>query len=275
MNLDQQELVRKIVALERRVDNQVLPERTTAEIKAWAAAFPIFMSLTGLRGFWPFSATNVGGDAMDQSIHGNYLTAAGDVYHAYDGLAPYVYYDGTGDYHYRADNAGLSITGTETYIKAGQRGLTTGGWFYPEDVATAQALISKWGASGNYSYILSFDGTVAGDPPEFTITDDGTNIDTVRSTVGLTASQWCFIAGRYNDADSGEELAIWKDSTKTTDTTARASIKDGNGPFNIASASSGSSLYTGRVSMAFICAAALSDDTIEKIYKRTKALFGV
>lgn len=269
-----------MMAIQRR--NDELVNLLSADLQpryesafAWGTACSTIMALTGLRGFWPMSAFASGGNAFDQSGNARTLTYAGNPAYDFDGLAPYIRFDGTGDYLTRADEAGLDILGTETYVAAGHRGLTLGGWFRPEDDTNAQGLLSKWGAVGNYSYILWLNGAAADDPITFGISDDGTNTSAAVSTTATTMNEWQFVAGRFNDADTGAELAVWLNDNMDTAATARNAIFNGNGPFNISGNNNGTSLYTGRASLCFLCAAALADATVWGIYQRTRALFKV
>jgi len=254
---------------------------------AWGNAVSMFLQLPGLRGFWPMSAVDSSGNAQDQSGHAHHLTYTGNPVYGLDletakTLAPYIRFDGTGDYLTRTDEADLDITGTETYFesegsdKGARMGLTLGGWFYPEDDTNDQNLISKWDAASNErSYALNLMGSVANDPVAFYISDDGTNTDNVTSTATTTMNTWAFVAARFNDADSGTEQAIWYNGTKTTDTTARASVHSGTADFLIGGQDGGSGLFTGRASLCFLCAAALPDVVLWALYYQTRALFGV
>lgn len=244
---------------------------------AWRTAISMHQALTGLRGFWPMSAVTAGGNALSfaGSSQTRALTYNGNPVYQYDGLAPYIRFDGVGDYLSRATEAGLDILGTETYIAAGHRGLTLGGWFRPEDDAAVQGLISKIGNAANISYQLYLNGVAAGDPVAFLISDNGAATSGVTSTATTTMNEWQFIAGRFNDADAGAELAVWHNDTMTTATTVMAAIFNGNGPFNISGNNSGTALYTGRASLCFLCASALADATIWAIYQHTRALFKV
>ena len=241
---------------------------------AWRTACSMYQALTGLRGFWPMSALSSTGAAYDLGGNGRTLTYNGAATYDYDGLAPYYHVLG-GGYLSRANEAGLQIRGTEAYIAAGHRGLTLGGWFSPEDIANAQVLIDKFYTVGQYGYSLALRGDVAGDPPQFTISDDGTASSSVTGSVGYTANEWYFVAGRFNDSDAGAELAVWLNDTMTTAATARASIFNGTDNFAIGGKASGANLYTGRASMCFLCAAALADATVWAIYQHTRALFKV
>ena len=239
---------------------------------AWRTACSMFQALPGLRGFWPMSAFDSSGNAYDQSGHGHTLTYNGNPRYDFDGLAPYIRFDGTGDYLSRADEADLDILGTETYVAAGHRGITLGGWFRPENVTNTMSLISKW-APANFSYILQADGAAGGDPVIFYMSDDGANTSSASSTTGFSANEWQFMAGRFNDALTGKELAVWLNDEMTSAASARASIFNGNADFNISGNNSGSNLLTGRASMCFLCAVALHDSTVWNIYQQTRALF--
>ena len=268
------------MAIQRRNDELVALQSADLQKRyesafAWKTACSMYMALSGLRGFWPMSGVLGTGNCVDQSGNGRTLTYNGNPRYDFDGLAPYIRFDGTGDYLARADEAGLDITGAETFIAAGHRGLTLGGWFRPERITTTESLISKWAGPANFSYVLQADGAAGGDPVTFYISDDGANTSSVTSTTGFSANEWQFMAGRFNDADTGEELAVWLNEELTTGATARNAIFNGNADFNISGHNSGTQLFLGRASMCFLCAAALADATVWAIYQHTRALFRV
>jgi hypothetical protein len=270
------------MAIQKRNDEQVALLAADFQQRyesgfSWRTACATYQALTGLRGFWPMSAISSAGNAFDQSGNVRTLTYNGNPTYDFDGLAPYIRLDGTGDYLARTDEAGLDILGTETFLAAGHRGLTLGGWFRPEDDTNTQMIMSKWGAAGGgqFSYVLELRGADAGDPVRFGISDDGTNSDSVDSTTGYSTNTWHFCAGRYNDADTGAELAVWNNEEMTTAATARAAIFNSNADFRIGARGDGTLLYTGRASLCFLCAAALADATVWAIYQQTRALFKV
>jgi hypothetical protein len=268
------------MAIQKRNDEQVSLLTSDFQSRyegsfAWKTACSMYQALTGLRGFWPMSAVRQAGNAYDLSGNVRTLTYNGNPVYDFDGLAPYIKFDGTGDFLSRLDEAGLSITGTETYIAAGHRGLTCGGWFRPTDTTNNQGLIDKFYTAGQRGYSLFLAGGVGGDPVQFYISDDGTNNSSVSSATGYSANEWQFMAGRFNDSVAGAELAVWLNDEQTTAATARASIFDGTDDFAIGGKADGTSLFTGRASMCFLCAAALADATVWAIYQHTKALFKV
>lgn len=245
---------------------------------SWRTACSMMLALPGLRGFWPMSAI-AGNSAVDVSGNGRTLTYNGNPTYNFDSLAPYIRFDGAGDYLSRADEAGLDILGTETYVAAGHRGITLGGWFMPEDATADDTLLSKWGAAGQRSWVLQAAGTVAApvaDPVRFYISDDGTNASGATSASGFTTNEWQFMAGRFNDADTGAELAVWLNDEMTSAATARAAIFNSNASFCVGAEIGGpANLLTGRASLCFLCAVALADATVWAIYQHTRSLFRV
>jgi len=241
---------------------------------AWKSACTQYQALCALRGFWP----------MGPQIHATQADYVVDIacnyhlanYHAcvhhYDRLIQYVEFDGVNDYLYRPNTPQFDITGAEVYVAT--PGLTLGGWFYVEDDAVDQCLMSKDAGAPNKSYALYASGSVVNDPIQFFISDDGTNTDNV-SYDGYVVDEWHYIVGRFNDADAGAELAIWYDETKTTATTARNSIAIAAGDFRLGSIQGVSDPLNGRASLCFICASALSDTQIWSLFQQTRAMFGV
>ena len=236
----------------------------------------MYMGLSGLVGLWTANHTATSGNWYDWTKNNLELTVNGSPEQSHDGLKSYILFDGATDYYSRADEAALSITGTETRIYAGIRGLTAGTWFYSTDATAYQFLISKLSAAaGNYSYDLGFAGATAGDPVRFWISNDGTNSDNVVSSNTAAASRWHFAVGRFDDNQTGAELAVFLDGVKTTAATARNSIFDGNGAFEIGAGLAGLGLLTGRMSVAFLCAAAENDDMIGALFQQSRALYGI
>lgn len=227
--------------------------------------------LPGLRGLWSANHFDTSGNLEDWTKYDLLLTRVGNPVYNYDGLVPYLDLDGTGDDLARNDEPALSITGTESHIDSTVRGLTVGGWFKLDDDTppAASYLMSKWAAAPNNSWYLRVEtnGRV-----RLLISDDGTNQDNVLSTA--TVSGWTFSVGRFCDNDSGEELAVWVNNVKATAATARASIFDGNGQFQIG-ALAHSGLMSGNVSLCFMCAARVSDDAISALFEQSRPLFGI
>ena len=121
MDKQYQDLVKQLTLLQRRVDNQVVPEKSPDLISP-------FLALPGLVGFWPMSSVQRStGNAYDLSGQTRTLTYNGNpTYNINNDFAPYIRLDGTGDFLSRADETDLDILGTETIYASTVRGLTLG-----------------------------------------------------------------------------------------------------------------------------------------------------
>ena len=218
------------------------------------------------------SASSYAGEAIDVSGHDLHLTYTGNPVYGYQGLAPYIAFDGTGDYLSRTDTANLDISGTETIYDPSVRGLTFGGWFYRSVAGTEHSLISKWNTylTNQRSYMLYVNSS---DQVVFSVSTDGTSVVSVTHTETIATNQWTFIAGRFKP---GSELKIWKNLTARTNTTGiPASIFNSTANFNVGAYANGSlGLFTGRASLCFLSAMYLNDYFITNFYHQTRALFG-
>lgn len=257
----QDDMLRQMSATQQQVDGIIVPELADDLISP-------FLALPGLRGFWPMSAFQSNGDCFDQSGNGRLLTYNGNPTYNYDGVAPYLELDGTGDYLIRADEAGLDISGTETFVAAAVRGLTWGGWFYPGRSGVFERVFGKWGAAGSRSYDIWFTGA---DLFSSHISDDGTNTaDDAAAVVAI--NNWYFVIGRFNPSTTLETFVngIW-----TSTVTARASVFNSGTSLAIGASGLGGNVFLGRLSLCFLCAAYLSDAIISSLFQQTRAAFGV
>lgn len=244
---------------------------------AWKSAASVLLAIPGLRGAWTLGDFDENGDQYDPNGQGRTLSYQGNPTYNYDGLAPYLDLDGTGDYLNRADEAGLDILGTETSVAAACRGLTLGLWFNPDRLTAQEFLIGKaTGVTATSSYWLEFRGDVANDPVRFTVSD-GAAVDTVdvASVVDAT-SEWYFAAGRY---DPGAEIKAYVGhggvlSTNTNLVGIPAALNNSGADFTIGSFSGGASYLDGQVSLAFLSGMYLSDTIVASIYQQIRALFG-
>lgn len=241
-----------------------------------ALEFPLdltlpFLNLPGLRGLWAAGGTGSGGGMFDRSGAGLTLTYNGNPTQNIDnGYTPYWDYDGTGDFHSRADEAAFDILGTEAFMAAAVRGLTMGLWVYSTVAGANQGLVSKWTTTGNQrSYRLV---KTSADLADFSVSGSGTNEFAVTSAATLSPNEWHFLVGRYTPST---ELALWMDGVKAVNTTAiPAAIFNSTTAFEIARYN-GATLLTGRVALAFLCGAALSDNLCQALWYRSRAVFWV
>lgn len=263
-----QELWAKIHDLERR--NRAIESADLTADELLSAA--MFLSLPGLRGFWPMSSFNEAGNAYDLSGQGRTLTNVSTSLYNYDALAPYIEFDGTADYLRRADEAGLDILGTEAYINATARGLTLGGWFWVDDTTgAAQTFMSKLSGGGvNRSYFL-----VYLDPAtriQFGVEATGGAGVTVATSVATVSFQsWYFLVGRFDTPNH----TVWVNDVALTVGGGPVGINSSGANFEIGAWQGVNDLLDGRASLCFLCAAALSDATVMSLFHQTRAIYGV
>lgn len=222
---------------------------------------PLYMPQ--LRGFWPLSSVDENGNAYDLSGQARTLTNNSALAYGVDVLALYAVFDGVADYLSRADEAGLSASGS----------LTVFGWFYNDAIGSQEAYMGKWTTAGDQrEYRLR---KRADDLVVFEISTAGTAITIVSvgsSPTTLEATTWYFLAGRF---DSGSSVDVFINDEYTSTATAATATFSGTSPFEIGSTDGGAFFSTGRGALFGLCAAALSDTQLAAIYNNSRALFGV
>lgn len=265
------ETIRRLKALEdglaRLKANSVGPE--------WGALENNLMLLPALRGLWLAGDADQTGAVYDASGQQRTLTYNGNpkLFRSASRLQTYWIYDGTGDFHSRASEAGLQITGTEAYVNSTVAGLTMGGWFLFNDVSGTPGLMGKRDAAGNQrAYLLELTSSAAA----MRISSDGTSANEkfVAHTDTLATGQWYFIVARFTPST---EMALWVNGVKVANTTSiPASIfATSTAAFQVGAFNAGTNLLTGLWANAFLCAAALTDGMIDFLWLRSHALFGV
>lgn len=237
-----------------------LPLKTIADQFSLAQK-DLFIRLPGLRGYWPMSAVNYLGRAIDHSNASVNLQRTGAPTYAFDGNA-YVQLGVATDFLHTASGE-LDFTGTEAWIDSGIRGLTFGGWFWIDVIpVAASGLISKHGVAPQYGFTLIV--STAGSPQVY-ISSNGTNNWTVVHSP-LTINTWHFIVARFTPST---ELAVFVNDAKVVNTTTiPAAINVSTQNFEIGRYSNDNSrIIEGRARDVFICASALSDATLSDLYQ--------
>lgn len=240
---------------------------------AWESAVSAGIFLPALRGFWPMSSWGLSGQAQPQVIDlsGNWLSLLNDGAQAgaFNGNIPCTVFVAAGsDRLYLPDDAAFDILGTESYINV--PGLTMGAWIRATTTPTSMQIMGKWLEGGNErSYNLRIN---ASEQPVAYVSVDGTAETSEAHSTAIVAGDWRFVCMRF---DPSTNLAIWLDDDKEENTTSiPASINDGAADFEIASYNNdGGEYFDGRVSLAFLCASALTDAAVRRFYYRTRPLF--
>jgi len=262
-----------IAGLESDVDDL----ETKLNDRAYQNIISMLMFLPGLRGLWA-SSIDESGDVIDLAGQGRTLTAAGSPNVGIDGVFPYLQFDGTFDYLYRADEAGLDISGTEAFVESSYQGLTAGGIFKFDDLSGTSNLgvMGKWLTTGNQrSWLLYLrDATTK---LQAVASDDGTStVMSIGSSKTLSTSNYYFCVFRFVPSTS---LDLWVNDTKNSDTTGTllSSLYNSSAQLNIMSYGDGYSSYRnqGRMVFSFLTATALSDAFISSLYDTCADVFSL
>ena len=236
---------------------------------AWKSACSAFLALPAVRAVWSCGNFDALGNVHDLTGQGRTLAYNGNPTYNYDGLAPYIDLDGTGDYLSRPDEPGLDILGNEAYVAVAARGLTMGGWFWFDGTGAVNNMMGKWAAAGQTSYYLQ---RRAVNDIQFCIWD-GVGAFTVNSTVTIAANNWYFVAGRF---DPSTAVEVYVNGTWTANVAGiPAAILNSTATFTVGVLATLANYMDGRVSMCFLCAADLSDAQVFSVFEQTRAMYGV
>lgn len=226
---------------------------------AWGNAISYFLGLPALRGFWPMSSVNESGNPIDLSGQGRTLTNNNVATFGVYGLQSHTTLSSAASqYHSRADEAGLRITGQ----------LTAGLWIRPITNAAGTPLAKYNLTTNNRSYRLNrqLSGLI-----QVNISPDGINASTIASTETTPLNTWSFIEMRFIPSTSLTVVVNGKDVSLTIG--VPASIFSSNAIFCLGVNSNLATYFGGDIALAFICAAACSDAQLKALYWLTRPLF--
>jgi len=242
---------------------------------AWGNVCSFYQALPVLHAFWPCGAQKRGpNDYYIQDIACNYnLTTVHNPLFGYEALRPYVDFDGANDYAYYLDDAQFDILGNAEI--AAQPGLTLGCWIYPERAAaTPEYILAKYDQAINLSSAYYIKRT-GGGALEMSVTN-GAIVTFAPSASLIRQNVWQFVAGKFIPSTSlTAYLSTAVGSLEATPTaTAIATINNSAYNFTMASDRVPSNYFDGKISLAWICASALSDTMINALYQLSRPLFG-
>lgn len=245
------------------LERQLADIQTLEATRGYTDAISSYLMLPELVAFWPLSSVDYSsGNALDISGQGRTLTNNSALAYGVDGIIPYSQHDGSADYLSRSDEADLDITDH----------LTLGCWVYPEATpGTTAGIIGKYDTTGNQkSYAIRLG---AGGNFSFTISSDGSTDTAATDANGYSLNTWQFIVGRYQPSI---RVKLYVNNTSAENTTSiPSSIFNSTATFEVGAYRGGSQIITGRVAFPFICAAALSDTIVLRLFHVTRPLFGV
>ena len=243
----------------------------------------LFCAMPHVIGVWPMaivrrdSATDQGRDATGA---GNHLTnlAVSD-FGVYD-YAPYVEFNGSSQSLYKNDGGAANwadVLGTESHVDSDIQGLTFGCWCYFDGLTgNSQYVMSKYYPTNGYkSFDWYRDNSRVG---AFDVSSDGNNLTSLTMGSDTIADEtWTFVVCRFEPSDTMTMFVsgAWYQNASSIP----ASIFDSACPLTIGSywynVSYTGGWMDGRVSLAFLCAAALTDAQIEALYHQSRKLFRI
>lgn len=229
-----------------------------------------YLSLPMLRLYYPFNRLTPSGTVLD--LGGSNLNASVTntltIHERYGTFASSSYVAATSSNE-------TNITGTESYVASGFKGLTWGLWFNPSAAPTGEAgIFAKYRTlAGLRQYALNCMPSLE---PKAVVSTDGNSASAeVTSGTSMEVGKWYFIVGRFIPSTN---LGVFVNGAWTYDTTSMpASIHTSATPLVIPGfqGPAGTVIPTrGSVAHAFICAAALPDAMIMNLFNRTRHLYG-
>ena len=245
---------------------------------AWKSAVSALLGLPNLIAAWPTSAIRLDAVAdrvRDISGGGYHLTWNGGLASAYDNLAPYVLFNGTTGYLSRVAGAAswASVRGNEAHVTAAQRGLTVGGWFYPDTVAAGFAgLHTKYTAGANQrTWLLRRSAAAA----QWYVSANGAAA-LGPATLPISATAWHCIIARWIPNAANSLIKLWVNGdTHEVNIGAAVTLFDSTADVLLGAYDAGASFYDGNASLGFLCACAMSDAHAFSYFEQTRAMFGV
>ena len=145
-----------------------------------------------IRAYWPLTSVNATQAVYDVSGENRTLIVIDDPEWFRSYLRTYVYLNGTTQYLYRNDEAGLRVSGTETSIGAGNKGFSYACWLsFHTAIGGAEIIASKWHLAGPVNERSWYIERTATGAIAFGISLLGTAVSgvTVTSAAGLLTQQ--------------------------------------------------------------------------------------
>jgi hypothetical protein len=147
-----------------------------------------------------------------------------------------------------------------------------GGWFNADSVATPRGLITKGtSVAAASAYELWLENTATPDLA-FRVSTGAAFITVVLHNI-FVQSAWSFCAARFIPST---ELKCWYNTVSATNIVAvPATLRASTETFVVGAFDPNVLPFDGRASLVFLCAAALSDETITALFQNTRSIFGV
>lgn len=280
------QIVKKTATIEKRLEGMNRVEIQKRNQHAWSHACSTHRALPALRAFWSMGSVDyaAASRSADTSGNGYDLGDAGggsNVEFSYDANNPYapiaIFNGGANDYLSRADGGAgnwADILGTEAYIRATERGLTLGGWFWFSALpGAAEFLMAKDDVGANRQYYLV---TTAANLVQFGVHPG----PVVVNSAGTLNTGWNHCIGVYDQPSQIVYTVLNGTVTAGAAGAAPAALNDSGAAFTIGASGAGASRFTGYASLCFLLACSLREaaatfTATAALYAQTRALFGV
>jgi len=236
-----------------------------------------YLSLMGLRAFWPFTSINDVDQVMDLSSQGRRITGVSPAIRYDDGISAFPFASfNVGRYYYRDDESGLDLTGGDTIFPlAAQKGMTCGCWVRVSETPVPGSdlgIISKYNGVGSQKSFLLYRQGV-NNRLTFIISGDGAGVNAIASPIDYVINEWNFVVGRFN---CGNSISIFHNGSWDSNVTSIPStIYNSTARVELGSFSGGGATWVHQGTLYFLAATALSNTIIEKLFAATRGLFGV
>lgn len=242
-------------------------------VAALAQLMGLYLSIPGLRGFWPGSGFGVDGSGTstfnDLSGNGLHLLANGNVQQQVNGIAPRIRFVATASQYLSHPSTDV-LNYRTTNVTSTYQGLTLGGWFYHLTDTVTRGYISKWRTAGNqrgYALLANASGV-----PSASVSSDGSAFVSVIAGSAISIATWHFVAARFRP---GQELALFVDGQKYTNTINIPSAIHASTADLTIGAHNGASFFDGYAAFCFLAGTQVFDATINAIYSYGRHVFGI
>ena len=246
-------------------------KKTQKDLRTWefpkyfaAKAYSQFQSLPATRGFWPFTSINESASIIDMSGQGRTLTAAGaPTFGVMTNGGAYAVFNGSTTYYYRADEAGLDITGNLTLMA------------WASCAASTEQVIASKANTNQISYQIN---TTNANYFQVIVSSNGSALTKATANMTYTAGEWYFVAGVYEASTSLKihwgpaNLSSAAGGLVTNTTSIPAALHNGTAQFRIG-ANQIAGYLSGRASYVWLGSYALPDGLISDVYEGTRDLF--
>ena len=263
------ELQKQIMALQSRVEELEVRDPSIPNAVANNLLYTGWMNFPGITGIWG-GHYNRAANTMPNMLPPSLPLTNSNASRSVSSSPPLpVWHFTPNDFLTLGTTAALEFQGGEA--GSAEDGFTIGGWFFHDNAGSWGSgnigLITKWGASGQYSYLLEITSSKYA---RLSVSSTGANVNYVEIPTALDYSKWYFICGSWRQNSGNVEIFV--NGSSDTDT-GFSSIFNSTTPFRVGQYNSGA-YYDGRMAGVFAGGLYTFERQINNYYRATKNLFG-